>query len=179
MDAGWAGMNVAITATLYNGFRKRIRVANLAVGALLWWLLSAVLMGALFPPESFMYTWPLFFSLLGLGALFALGDRSVNPWYPFAALALGGIPAAMRVMMARTRIAGQLVPILPSRNMEETVSDSTSAWGSTSWPATRARSRISSFGAIHSPSSPSSTRPETSCASALSWSGGELPCNVR
>ena len=92
---GFAGLAVAITAALYGGFSKKIRVANLAVGALLWWLVSAVLMSTLFPPESYMYTWPLFFSLLGLGALFALGDRPVSPWYPFAALVLAAIPAVL------------------------------------------------------------------------------------
>jgi hypothetical protein len=92
---GFASLSVAMTATLYVGFSKKIRVANLAMGALLWWLMSAVLMSALFPPESFMYTWPLLFSLLGLGALFAFGDRAASPWYPFAVLVLAAIPAVL------------------------------------------------------------------------------------
>src|SRR5919199_540 len=92
---GFAGLTVGITAALYVGFSKKIRVANLAVGALLWWVVSTALMSVLFPPESFMYTWPLLFSLPGLGALFALGDRPVSPWYRFAVLALSAIPAVL------------------------------------------------------------------------------------
>ena len=92
---GFASLTVAISAALYVNFSKRIRVANLAVGALLWWLMSVVLMSAFFPPASFMYTWPLLFSLLGLGVLFALGDRPVSPWYPFAVLVLAAIPAVL------------------------------------------------------------------------------------
>src|SRR5918912_410793 len=92
---GFASLTVAITAALYVGFRKKVRGANLAVGALLWPLLFAAMAGALFPAGSFVYTWPLFFSLLGLGALFALGDRPASPWYPFAALALSAIPAVL------------------------------------------------------------------------------------
>jgi hypothetical protein len=65
------------------------------VGALLWPLLFAAMAGALFPASSFVYTWPLFFSLLGLGALFALDDRPASPWYAFAALALSAIPAVL------------------------------------------------------------------------------------
>jgi Peptidase family M28 len=92
---GFAGLAVAITAALYVGFSKKIRITNLAVGALVWWLVSAVLMSALSPPGSYMYTWPLLFSLLGLGALFALGDRPASPWYPFAVLVLAAIPAVL------------------------------------------------------------------------------------
>src|ERR671938_735923 len=92
---GFASLTVAITAALYVGFRKKVRGANLAVGALLWPLLFAAMAGALFPAGSFVYTWPLLFSLLGVGALFALGDRPASPWYPFAALALSAIPAVL------------------------------------------------------------------------------------
>jgi Peptidase family M28 len=90
---GFAGMTVAITAALYIGWSKKVRVPNLAVGALLWWLLLTVGTGILVPPVSYLFTWPLLFSLLGLGALFALEDRVASPWFPFAALTLGAIPA--------------------------------------------------------------------------------------
>jgi hypothetical protein len=75
------------------GFRIKIRVANLAVGALLWWLLLTVLTGGLFPPASYLFTWPLLFALAGLGLLFVLDARAASPWYPFAALTLSAIPA--------------------------------------------------------------------------------------
>jgi MFS family permease len=92
---GFAGLAVAITAALYAGLREKIRVANLAVGALLWWLLLAVATGVYFAPGSYLFAWPLLFSLLGLGAYFALGDRPARPWYPFAALALSVVPAVL------------------------------------------------------------------------------------
>src|SRR5918994_980550 len=92
---GFAGLAVAITAALYGGFRTKIPGSNPGPGAVGWGVVFAVLMSTLFPPESYMYTWPLFFSLLGLGALFALGDRPVSPWYPFAALVLAAIPAVL------------------------------------------------------------------------------------
>ena len=90
---GFAGLSVAITAALYTGFRKKVRVADLAVGALLWWLLSAVATAVFFPPASYLFTWPLLLSLLGLGALLVLGDRAISPWFTFAALALSAVPA--------------------------------------------------------------------------------------
>ena len=90
---GFASLTVAIPAALYVGFSKKIRVANLAVGALLWWLLLTAATSVLFPPASYLFTWPLLFALLGLGVLFALGDQQASPWYPFAALTLSAIPA--------------------------------------------------------------------------------------
>ena len=97
---GFAGLSVAITAALYAGFRKKIRVANLAVGALLWWLLLAVATAVSFPPASYLFIWPLLFSLVGLGVLFALGDRAISPWLPFAALTLGAMPAVFLFVYA-------------------------------------------------------------------------------
>jgi MFS family permease len=90
---GFASLTVAITAALYVGFSKKIRVANLGVGALLWWLLLTAATTVLFPPASYLFTWPLLFSLLGLGTLFALGDQWASPWYPFAVLSISAIPA--------------------------------------------------------------------------------------
>jgi hypothetical protein len=97
---GAAGLSVAITATLYAGFRKKIHVANLAVGALLWWLLLTVATAISFPPASYLFIWPLLFSLVGIGIFFALGDRATKPWFPFAALTLGAIPAVFLFVYA-------------------------------------------------------------------------------
>jgi MFS family permease len=90
---GFASLTVAITAALYAGFSKKIRVANLAVGALLWWLLLTVATSVSFPPASYLFTWPLLCALMGLAVLFALGNRPSSPWYPFAALTLSAVPA--------------------------------------------------------------------------------------
>ncbi len=114
---GFAGLTVSVIAALYVGFRQRISVANLAVGALLWWLLATVLTSVLFPPASFGGTWPLLFSLLGLGVLFTLGDRSASPWSRFAALTLTAVPAVLIYAPAIhgvTLVGGLLLaPILP------------------------------------------------------------------
>jgi hypothetical protein len=89
----FASLSVAITAALYVGLRKKIWVANLAMGGLLWWLLLTVVTSVLFPPASYLFTWPLLVSLLGLAVLFALDNRAASPCYPFAALTLSAVPA--------------------------------------------------------------------------------------
>jgi hypothetical protein len=90
---GFAGLSVAITAALYAGIGKKIPVANLAVGALLWWLLLAVATGVYFAPGSYLFAWPLLFSSLGLGAMFALEARAADSWNAFVALMLSVVPA--------------------------------------------------------------------------------------
>ena len=100
---GFAGLTVAITAALYAGFSTKVRVADLAVGALLWWLLLTAATSVLFPPASYEFTWPLIFSLLGLGLLFALEDRPASSWHSFAALTLSAIPA---VFLAASGVYG-------------------------------------------------------------------------
>ena len=110
---GFASLTVAATAALYNGFRRAIRLADLAVGALLWHLLALLLTSILFPPASFGATWPLLCSLLGLAALFALGDQPPRRWHRGAALALSAIPAmliAAPAVSGVTLVAGLLLP---------------------------------------------------------------------
>jgi hypothetical protein len=91
---GIASLTVAVTATLYAAVRNRIGADELAVGGLLWWLLLAVATSVAFAPASYSFTWPLVFSLLGLGILFA-GERGATPdWRRFTVLMITGIPAA-------------------------------------------------------------------------------------
>jgi hypothetical protein len=91
---GLASLTVAVTAGLYGVVRHRIGVFDLAVGGLFWWLLLAVATSVAFPPASYLFTWPLVFSLLGLGILLAREGQAVWPWRPFAVLMITGIPAA-------------------------------------------------------------------------------------
>jgi hypothetical protein len=116
---GFAGLTVAIISALYVGFRQRISVANLAVGALLWWLLATILTSVLFPSASFGVTWPLFFSLLGLGVLFLISNRSASPWPRFAAFTLTTVlavlvyaPAIHGVTLVGGLLLAPIVPVL-------------------------------------------------------------------
>ena len=92
-----ASLTVAITATLYAALRNRIRAFELAVGGVLWWLLLAAATSVVFPPASYLFTWPPVFSLLGLGILFAGEGRPTPGWRRFTVLMITGIPAAFLV----------------------------------------------------------------------------------
>ena len=98
-----ASLTVAVTATLYAAVRNRISVFELAVGGLLWWLVLAVATSVAFPPASYLFTWPLVFSLLGLGILLAAEDRPTPGWRRFVILTITGIPA---VFLAASGVYG-------------------------------------------------------------------------
>ena len=115
---GLASLTVAVTATLYAALRNRIRAFELAVGGLLWWLLLAAATSVVFPPASYLFTWPLVFSLLGLGILFAGEGRPTPGWRRFTVLMITGIPAAFLaasgvygITMTRELLLPYVVPL--------------------------------------------------------------------
>ena len=115
---GFACLTVAVTATLYAALRNRVRIFDLAVGGLLWWLLLAATTSVVFPPASYLFTWPLVFSLLGLGILFLSEGRPTTGWRGFTVLMITGIPAAFfaasgvyGITMTRELLLPYVVPL--------------------------------------------------------------------
>lgn len=88
---GFTILTVAITAALFQMFRKKANIESLAVGGLLWWLLLTLLTSVYAPGASYLFAWPLLFSLIALGV-----RMSVVPRYrlvrSFAPLLVGAIP---------------------------------------------------------------------------------------
>lgn len=67
--ASFAALAVALTTLLYAGLRRRISSPNLAVGALLVWLILAVASSISLPGFSYLFTWPLLFALVAVFGL--------------------------------------------------------------------------------------------------------------
>lgn len=87
-------LTLAAVAALHALWRRRVRLDNLAVGALAWWLLFAVLTAAGLTGFSAMFTWPL------LAALAALGWRYARPAQGSWAEALRlGAPVAVGLLL--------------------------------------------------------------------------------
>ncbi len=68
---GFVALAIAIISALYAVLQKKTSVGNLAVGALFWWLLLTILTSLSVPGASFLFVWPLLFSLIELGYAFA------------------------------------------------------------------------------------------------------------
>jgi Peptidase family M28 len=63
----FTALTVAITSALYVWFSRRGRVESLLLGALCWWLLLSILTSLFLPGASYLFVWPLCFTLASLG----------------------------------------------------------------------------------------------------------------
>lgn len=88
-------LSIALTAGLYLFFRKRTSVENLTMGALTWWLILMILTSLLLPGGSFLFTWPLLFSLLALGLIFLDKKERSDSIKRVAVFSIGAIPGVI------------------------------------------------------------------------------------
>ena len=85
-------LTIGIVAAIYTSCQKRTSVANLAVGAMLGWLLLAAASAFVLPGGSYLLTWPLLFALAGMGILFyTKQQQSLRKSLVLAAYALPAI----------------------------------------------------------------------------------------
>ncbi|HYG10246.1 MAG TPA: M28 family metallopeptidase [Pyrinomonadaceae bacterium] len=93
--AGFTALTIALVSFLYMLLRKKTSAENIMVGGLGWWLIILVLSGLFLPGGSYLFTWPLLFSLGGLAAAFALKkEQSLSPGLA-AVLALCMLPGVV------------------------------------------------------------------------------------
>ncbi len=88
-------LTLAITAAFYNLLRRHLRLADLALGALLWWVIPTVVVSQMMPGISYWLQWPLLFSLIGLGLLLFLPEQEIASWRRLALLAAAVLPALL------------------------------------------------------------------------------------
>jgi len=73
--AGFIALALAVVTALYFRLSRRSSPYNLYAGALLCWALLMVLTSIALPGAAYLFTWPLFFCLLALGASFLVAAR--------------------------------------------------------------------------------------------------------
>ncbi len=66
-ELGLLAIYLPVTGAIYTGFQSRARPADLAFGALFFWLLLSMISTLLLPGASYMFLWPLAAGLLVLG----------------------------------------------------------------------------------------------------------------
>lgn len=94
---GFVALSAAVFAALYALLRRRVRVENLAAGAAFAWLLLLWVTSLLLPGASYLFAWPLAFSLLALGWTFA-APRPRTSLGSLGSAALGALPAVVLVV---------------------------------------------------------------------------------
>ena len=77
---GLAALVIAAMSAFFLWLRSRMRLYNLAAGALVWWAVLMVLSSLYFPGGSYLFTWPLLASVLALGWMFFTKDPAARPW---------------------------------------------------------------------------------------------------
>lgn len=71
------GLAIAATLVVYSFVRNRVSLQDLATGALLWWFLLMLVTTFTLPGATFIFHWPLLFSLIGLAwILFAPAEKT-------------------------------------------------------------------------------------------------------
>lgn len=89
---GFVVLTIAVTTTFYLVFNTKINLANLSGGALVWWLVLAVLTSVALPGGSYLFVWPLFSTMIGVGTVFAQHNSARAPRWSIAVLLLCAIP---------------------------------------------------------------------------------------
>jgi len=92
---GYGILVVAISATLYSLFRRRMSTANLAIGALLWWVILLIGVTIVFPTANFIFLWPLVFAFTVIGDLFLTDNQKPLNWAGVSILSIAAIPGLL------------------------------------------------------------------------------------
>jgi hypothetical protein len=71
----FVALAVAVTSAILALIRNRASIESLATGGMVWWLILAVAASFYLPGGSFLFIWPLCFSLIGLGWMILAKER--------------------------------------------------------------------------------------------------------
>jgi len=92
----FSAIGLACGVAFYSAVCKRIGSENVVAGALLGWLILALVVSIYVPGASYICVWPLFFTALGWAAIFAKKETPSSRRNAF--VALSGIPAVVLVI---------------------------------------------------------------------------------
>ena len=95
---GFVALAISITLAVYTFVRKRVDTASLVTGALLWWLVLMVATSLFLPGATYIFHWPLLFSLFGLGwMIFAPQNQKTDGLLSPLILSVCALPAIILV----------------------------------------------------------------------------------
>lgn len=92
----YAVSTIVLASASYLVLRKHYRLPDLLLGAFSWWLLLALAGSLFFPGGSYLFTWPLLFSLATSWPII-VGDGALSK-RRLAMLALGALPGIVLVV---------------------------------------------------------------------------------
>ena len=117
--ASFVALTICLVSLLQIRLRKRITVWNLWAGALVWWFILMIATSIFLPGASYLFTWPLLFSLIALGLLFPSTGRASGPVKTSVAIGVGPLagialwaPLLVLLFLGLTVSAAPLVMVL-------------------------------------------------------------------
>jgi hypothetical protein len=96
-ELGLVFLGVAASVAVYGLFYRWTSVRNIWTGALLWWLLLLLFATALLPLGTYLFLWPLLFTIPALAFLCAGDEGRLDSWKGFAVLSVCAAPGILLV----------------------------------------------------------------------------------
>jgi len=78
---GYVMLTVTVVSAVYYWYSRRVSAPNFAVGGLLCWAILLALALITFPDDSYLFAWPLLFSLIPLGYQYLSGKSADSKGY--------------------------------------------------------------------------------------------------
>jgi hypothetical protein len=94
----FVALSIAIASAWYSYIEPRTSIPNLMVGAMCWWLILTISTSLYLPGASYLFTWPLLFSLIGLGLLFSERVKKWGAAQRLAILSMCAIPGIILLL---------------------------------------------------------------------------------
>lgn len=95
---GLVALTIVVVSGIYAWFARKTGVGDLAMGAMFCWLILMAISSFFLPGASYLFAWPLFFSLLPLGLLFVSTRVRLDSPTFFALVCLCSIPALVLIV---------------------------------------------------------------------------------
>src|SRR5262249_812759 len=90
---GFVAVAIAVISALYIWFTRKTSIDNLALGAMVPWLILALFTSFALPEGSYLFTWPLLFVLIAQGIGFVVRKKETNSLKVSVGLSLSTFPA--------------------------------------------------------------------------------------
>jgi hypothetical protein len=94
----FVALSIAIASAWYGYIEPRTSIPNLMVGAMCWWLILTLSTSLYLPGASYLFTWPLLLSLIGLGLLFSERVKKWGVAQRLAVLSICAIPGILLLL---------------------------------------------------------------------------------
>jgi Peptidase family M28 len=91
-------ISIAITMFVLSMANKKLNWITITIGGLCWWLILLIPVSLYFPGVSYLFTWPLLFSLLGMGIMMKLKEKTdPESWKSLFTVSISTIPGLMLI----------------------------------------------------------------------------------